>query len=55
MIRVDIYAYERGRGNEIIDFKYFKEIAEAKKYLEKFNSKNILPDVPDYYEIARIS
>lgn len=50
--RVDIVEHERGWGSKVDDRIYFDNRDEAVAYINKFNSKNNKPQVPDYYETA---
>ena len=50
--RVDILEYERGWGSRIEDTKYFKTLNIANRFITKYNSKNNLKTVPDWYMIA---
>jgi len=50
--RVDIIESERGWGQKIDEQRYFDDANEAYEFVEKFNAKNNLPHVPDWYMYA---
>ncbi len=53
-ILVEIIESERGWGQRIDSVKEFYDLKEAEKYVKKYNSRNTLEEVPDWYMYARI-
>lgn len=51
--RVDIIESERGWGQKIDEQKFFDDANEAYQFVEKFNAKNNLDYVPDWYMYAQ--
>ena len=51
--RVDIIESERGWGSKLDETKTFRGKAAAVRFVKKFNAKNNLPYVPDWYMYAR--
>lgn len=52
--KVEIIESERGWGQRLDEVKEFPNRAKAEAFVEKYNSKNNLPQVPDWYMYARI-
>ena len=50
--RVDIIESERGWGQKVDETKYFDSEQEAREFVKKYNAKNALPYVPDWYICA---
>ena len=50
--KVIVIEYERGWGSKVVDTLYFDNETEAREYVRKFNSKNTVKEVPDWYMIA---
>ena len=53
-VKVEIIESERGWGQRLDEVKEFPNRTKAEKFVEKYNSKNNLPQVPDWYMYARI-
>ena len=51
--KVYIIESESGWGQRIDEEKSFATETEAKKFVIKYNSKNDLPEVPDWYMYAQ--
>jgi hypothetical protein len=51
--KVDIIESERGWGQKVDETKEFKTYAAAKRFVDKFNSKNTEASAPDWYMVAR--
>jgi hypothetical protein len=49
---VDIIESERGWGQRVDETKYFDDKVTAEQFVEKYNAKNNLPAVPDWYDYA---
>lgn len=47
--RVTVIESERGWGQKVDEYRRFHTQEEAAAWAEKFNSKNNLPEVPDWY------
>jgi hypothetical protein len=54
MVKVAIIESERGWGQRIDEVKEFPSEEEATEFVTKFNAKNNLPVVPDWYMYAEI-
>lgn len=53
MYQVFIVEYERGWGSRVDEVKEFNNEQEANDFVKKFNAKNNLPQVPDWYMVAK--
>lgn len=53
-VKVEIIESERGWGQRLDEVKEFSNRTKAEEFVEKYNSKNNLPEVPDWYMYARI-
>lgn len=51
-ICVDLIEFERGWGSKVDDTKEFDSWDDAHLFKNKFNEKNNLAEVPDWYMIA---
>jgi hypothetical protein len=51
--RVEIVESERGWGQKQDSIKEFDTEGAASSFIKKYNSKNNLPTVPDWYMFAR--
>jgi len=54
-IKVEIIESERGWGQKVDSVKTFPSLKKAEAFVVKYNSKNNLPEVPDWYMYARVS
>lgn len=52
--QVFIMESERGWGNKIDEVRYFDTPEQALKFIEDYNTRNNLPEVPDWYMYAEI-
>jgi hypothetical protein len=52
MWKLYIMESERGWGQRVDEILKFDTYEEADKYKKEFNSKNNLPEVPDWYMYA---
>jgi len=50
--RVDVIERERGWGSKIDQTLYFDNEAEARNYVQTFNTRNTATTVPDWYMVA---
>lgn len=50
---VQYVEYERGWGSNHFDSNYFDSKEKAETEIKEYNAKNNLPQVPDYYSVAR--
>lgn len=50
--RVDVIESERGWGQRVDETIMYDNKEEAEAFVKKFNAKNNLSYVPDYYEYA---
>ena len=50
--RVDLIESERGWGQRVDESRYFDTQVEARLFKARFNTKNDLPYVPDWYMYA---
>jgi hypothetical protein len=53
-VKVEIIESERGWGQKVDSTKEFPSRAKAEAFVKKYNAKNDLPEVPDWYMYARI-
>ena len=53
-IRVTVTSHDSWSGVEVLYTKEFVTEAAAVAFCKKFNAKNNLPQVPEYYEIATV-
>lgn len=53
MVRVEIIESEQGWGQRVDEVKEFPTVEEAEAFIEKYNSRNDKPTVPDWYMYAR--
>ncbi len=54
-VTVTVVGHDSWSGPEILYTKEFKTMAAAERFCKKFNSKNNLPVVPEYYETASVN
>jgi D-serine dehydratase len=46
---VDLIEHERGWGSKVDETRVFNDYDKACHFVTEFNSKNNLPEVPDWY------
>jgi len=52
MIKVYVYEMDRVFGRKLDEIREFDNKEQAKQFMEKINSKNNKPQVPEWYEYA---
>lgn len=52
---VHITSHDSWSGVRLEDTKTYKTVRGAEAFCRRFNAKNNLPQVPSYYETARIA
>lgn len=53
-VAVYIMEYERGWGSRVDETRLFDDPETAKMFIQEYNKKNTLSEVPDWYMVAEM-